>query len=386
MKKILAVALSILMLLPFTFLFASAEATVLTESELIFDEEGKFRIAVFADCQDDVFPDARMLKMIEYCIETEKPDFVVLDGDNICQPVYALHNQAATTLLESLAKAGVPFGFVFGNHDAETLSKDLIMQSFHNCGATCLTYNSDDSITGLGNSNLPVMSSDGSGEIAFNLFLIDSNMYDEVNGGYDYVHEDQIEWYRNTSLALEEAAGEKVYSLVFQHIIVPEIFDLMVEVEESEKQYTYNGKHYKYEFIDGVTKSCENFGEHPCPPNTNHGQVDAMLERGDVLGIVTGHDHTNSFVVNYNGIDFIQTPGITFQSYGAKEARGYRIIDIDEADTSTYTTYVVKYADVFDDGEKAITLEIIQVTIREFFKLFTTLFKTIGNIIGIARS
>jgi hypothetical protein len=211
-------------------------------------------------------------------------------------------------------------------------------------------------------------------------------MYDEVNGGYDYVHEDQIEWYRNTSLALEEAAGEKVYSLVFQHIIVPEIYDLMVEVEESEKQYTYNGKHYKYEFIDGVTKSCENFGEHPCPPNTNHGQVDAMLERGDVLGIVTGHDHTNSFVVNYNGIDFIQTPGITFQAYGAKEARGYRIIDIDEADTSTYTTYVVKYADVFDDGEKAITLEIIQVTIREFFKLFTTLFKTIGNIIGIARS
>ena len=44
---------------------------------------------------------------------------------------------------------------------------------------------------------------------------------------------EQIEWYKETSAKLkEENGGETVNSLVFQHIIVPEIYDVLAKVEE----------------------------------------------------------------------------------------------------------------------------------------------------------
>jgi hypothetical protein len=49
---------------------------------------------------------------------------------------------------------------------------------------------------------------------------------DDGGGEYDWVRKDQIDWYAAASQALEAQAGAKVPSLAFQHIIVPEIYDI----------------------------------------------------------------------------------------------------------------------------------------------------------------
>ncbi|MCR5485733.1 MAG: InlB B-repeat-containing protein, partial [Clostridiales bacterium] len=66
--------------------------------------------------------------------------------------------------------------------------------------------------------------------------------------------------------------------------------------------------------------------------------------QGDVLAIVSGHDHENSFIVPYRGIDLINTPTCGFSSYGGDSTRGARIIDLDEA-TGTYSTHTILLSD-----------------------------------------
>ena len=77
-----------------------------------------------------------------------------------------------------------------------------------------------------------------------------------------------------------------------------------------------------------------------------------MAERGDVLAITSGHDHVNKFTVNMeNGIDIIQTPGMSYQSYGADNVRGFRVFTLDENDPWAYETETYTYFDFMTQEE-----------------------------------
>jgi hypothetical protein len=82
------------------------------------------------------------------------------------------------------------------------------------------------------------------------------------------------------------------------------------------------------------------------------GLFDAVLECGDVKGIVSGHDHTNCFEGVYKGIEFIQTSCASFRCYG-NETRGVRIFEFDERDPSEYITYFFNYSDLCGRGAGA---------------------------------
>ena len=79
----------------------------------------------------------------------------------------------------------------------------------------------------------------------------------------------------------------------------------------------------------------------------------AFLQQGDVLATVSGHDHTNNFVINHRGIDIINTPGVGFSSYN-DETVGSRVFVIDENDPANYETYMEGYFDVYGDDEEAL--------------------------------
>ena len=72
-----------------------------------------------------------------------------------------------------------------------------------------------------------------------------------------------------------------------------------------------------------------------------------FIENGNVLGVVSGHDHKNSFVIPYKSLDIIQSPASSFGSYGDMN-RGARVFVLDEKDTSTYETDVIFMRDIFD--------------------------------------
>ncbi len=338
-KRILSMLLVIVMVLGMLPVIASADEVAQTATQqLSFNSDGKFKIVVFADCQDDATPVQSMIELIENALDRENPDLVVFTGDNVSESTVENFRIGASKIIQPLIERNIPYAYTFGNHDDEYgVSKEQMHEVYQSLG-NCLTYDADPTISGFGNCNLPIYSSDGS-NIAFNLWIMDSLTYDG-NGGYNYVQADQLAWYQNTSAALEQQVGHKVNSIMFQHIALPEIYNLLVE--DANGSHTYNGKKYSLALNDSASGY---LGEFPCPPTTNGGQFAALKERGDVLGVVTGHDHANCFEGTYDGIRFTQMPGMSIATYGDDAVRGYGIIELDESNTSTYTTSNKTYAD-----------------------------------------
>lgn len=353
-KKILSVILAVLMMLTVSVpAFAANEATAPAGDALQFGDDGKFQILVLADVQDDNPVNEDTLQYIREALDTVKPDLVVFNGDNITTDDKAAYDQ----LMQPLVERGQKFTFVFGNHDVEdrSLTREDILEIFQSYEG-CLAYDADPALHGCANHNLPILSSDGT-KVAFNLWMFDSGdyiknedgswYYDEYDSRvYDCVRKDQIEWYKNESKKLEEANGGKVPSIAFQHIITEEgVAAILPEIPSflGVLGRSFNNGN-AYSFVPVFTRIKSGFiFEPPCPSTDNEGQWDAFVERGDVLGCVFGHDHVNSFIAEYDGIDAIMTPGITSESYNDPMLRGGRIITIDENDPWNYETEMLHF-------------------------------------------
>ena len=170
---------------------------------------------------------------------------------------------------------------------------------------------------------------------------------------------------------------------MFQHIVIPEIWDALEEHDAwVAGSVGHNGKYYT--LPEGAKGS---LAETPCPPNYSNGQFDAVLERGDVMAMFFGHDHVNSYEFNYKGVDLVNTPGVGFRSYNSEE-EGVRLITLDESRPDTYETELVTYFDLFDrNDEAAMDLFLSDSSTVEdaehftyFFKYIIALFKSVLSV------
>ena len=148
---------------------------------LQFDENGEFRILIVADTQDTARPQEATLRLLNAELDAADADLVVFTGDQIHGPsvrTTKAMEKALDAILAPVAERGIPFAAVFGNHDDEGgVSKETqlaIYQSYPGC----LMSAGPDDITGCGNYNLLVWSSDGSRPVC-NLWFLDSGTYGE---------------------------------------------------------------------------------------------------------------------------------------------------------------------------------------------------------------
>lgn len=382
-NKILATILAVVMVFSLATTAFAANTTTAADSTLQFGSDGKFEILVLADVQD-VYPmNEDTLQYIREAIDTVQPDIVVLNGDNIVTD----DERAYTQLLDVFAEKNQKFTFVFGNHDEEDrkYTRDELL-TFYQKYDECLAYDADPALHGCATHNLPVLSSDGS-KVAFNLWMFDSGDYiEEVEGRpYDCVRADQIEWYKNASAQLEAENGGKVPSMAFQHIITEEgVAALHPQIPEAlgflGRAFTNGNAYFILPIFTRIKSGV--IMEPPCPSIDNEGQWDAFVERGDVLGCVFGHDHVNTFIGEYDGIDAIMTPGITSHSYSNDTFRGGRIITIDESNPWEYETEMLYFhALALKDG--SLLPEITGTSIAEFrFHEFLAGLSEVGLAIG----
>ena len=337
--------ISLVLALAVVFGVVSVASAAVAAEPLRFDENGEFKIMHLTDCQDIYPANETMLKFIDATLKEYKPDLVVLGGDN----VVADKNMAngIKQLVDIFIANETYFTVVFGNHDHQqdlTDDEQLVVYQQHG-GKYCLAFDEDPNLAGTATHALPILGSK-SDETKFMLYMFDSNDYvrdengKELGLGYDCVNEDQIEWYKATSKAVEAAEGKKVPAMAFQHIIVGEIFDVLFHessVELGALTPSYNGK--TYSFFPKLENIEDGFlFEFPCPGYYNYGQFDAMVERGDVIAIFSGHDHPNTFVTELDGIKIINSGGATYHSYGSEFSRGMRMITLNENDLSTFET------------------------------------------------
>ncbi len=350
MKKIFKKSISVVLAVIMAFSVFAVSVSAEGEKTLKFDENGKFRIMHVTDTHlEESNLDASVWAIGEAC-DIEKPDLVVITGDNVknCADP-ADTKKLIDGLMNVFESRNIPVAVTFGNHDSESgaMSREELM-AYYNTFSCSVSVDDGEALSGCGTYNLPVMSSDGT-KVKFNVWVFDSNDYDE-KGNYSCVQADQVEWYKVKSDELKAAnGGEKVYSLVFQHIIVPEVYDALKKVD-SEKLFSYehiynDGEYYMFD-PEGVNYGTLN--EMPCPGFENFGQFEAMVEKGDVLAMFTGHDHTNAFGVKHKGIDIMNSLSTRYNGDAYSTQYGYRIIEVDEKDTSAYSTRVVHWYDIFD--------------------------------------
>lgn len=401
MKKRIVAGISILLavvivsgiLLPFlrpdysNVNYAPASAQNKTDKIIKFNSEGRLKILHITDTHlnfnHNLDP---TLLLIENACDKEKPDIAMITGDNVVNCENAKDTKKLINALMNIFDSrDIPVAVTFGNHDSEqgALTREELM-AYYNTFSCSVSIDDGDGLSGCGTYNIPVLSSDGE-NVKFNLWVFDSGDYDE-NGRYSCVKPDQIEWYKATSDKLKsENNGEAVSSLVFQHIIVGEIYDALKK-SDSWKSYSY--KHLynddEYYMLDPDRVNYGTLRETPCPGYKNYGQFDALVENGDVLAMFTGHDHTNAFAVKYKGIDIVNSLSTRYISLFHSTQCGYRVIEIDESDTSTYKTRVERIFDLYDseavkeemkNGDTASFLITLEFTIKgKFQKLATDIY------------
>lgn len=288
-------------------------------------KEGKLKIVQLTDIHWDPQSKncAQTAKTIETVLALEKPDIAMLTGDVVTEKPGPEGWKAIIALLE---KAQVPFTVMMGNHDAEVMPKreiyDLLAQSPYFIGEK-----GPATIHGCGNYVVPVYGADHKTTKAL-LYCIDSNDYPESKdyGTYDWIHFDQIAWYRQTSARFTKENGDNpLPALAFFHIALPE-----------------------YDAIPNNGTMLGEKNEGSGASKINSGLFASFIEMGDVMGAFVGHDHDNDFIGTHYQIALAYGRVTGTDAYGDLE-RGMRVIELKENERSfdTWVRTPSKKGDIF---------------------------------------
>ena len=170
-------------------------------------------------------------------VQKEKPDLVVLNGDNVFAVPSIAYNGGGT-LNNKMASKNILYMFEtlqtyftvsFGNHDTEffdycsrsSLGKLYMSDKYKYC-----IFNQD--YDGYGVTNQCILLKNTAGEITKAILVLDSNAYiDEslsacLEWKYDTIHDDQVEWAKSVIEDLSEKNGKAIKTICFFHIPIGE--------------------------------------------------------------------------------------------------------------------------------------------------------------------
>ncbi|WP_427051066.1 metallophosphoesterase family protein [Paenibacillus sp. TC-CSREp1] len=295
---------------------------------LSFRENKTFTIVQFTDLhwKDGRPEDLRTRRMMQSIIELEQPDLVVFTGDVIYTGPVEPGNkacehpeQAFRDAVSVVEEGGVPWAFVFGNHDAEQrITQTELMQVVQE-HAYSVTEEGPRDIAGLGNYTLEIAGEDGLPAAV--LYLLDSGSYSTVESipGYGWIQQSQLRWLMDESIRVNpgRSRGDKLPALAFLHIPIPE-YQAMWDTQTCYGQ--------KFEPV--------------CAAQVNSGLFAALLEMGDVMGTFCGHDHVNDFHGQYHGIHLCYGRSSGHSTYGRDGMlRGGRVIQLREGER-TFDTWL----------------------------------------------
>lgn len=308
-----------------TALFASLILLGAYAQKSVAFREGKLKIVQLTDIHWDPQSKncAQTAQTIEAVLALEKPDIAMLTGDVVTEKPGPEGWKAIIALLE---KAQVPFTVMMGNHDAEVMPKqeiyDLLAQSPYFIGEK-----GPETIHGCGNYVVPVYGADHKTTKAL-LYCIDSNDYPESKdyGTYDWIHFDQVAWYRQTSARFTKENGDNpLPALAFFHIALPE-----------------------YDAIPNNGTMLGEKNEGSGASKINSGLFASFIEMGDVMGAFVGHDHDNDFIGTHYQIALAYGRVTGTDAYGDLE-RGMRVIELKENERSfdTWVRTPSKKGDIF---------------------------------------
>ncbi|EXJ56584.1 hypothetical protein A1O7_06928 [Cladophialophora yegresii CBS 114405] len=271
--------------------------------------------------------DPRTLDFIARMIEEEKPDFVVLTGDQVNGDTAPDAQTAIFKYSEMFARHRIPYAGIFGNHDDEgNLNRAESMAVMDGLPFSMSTAGPED-VEGVGNYYVEILGRGSTSHSALTLYLLDTHSYSPDENhyhGYDWLKPSQIDWFRTTAQSLRRKHKEYTHihmDLAFIHIPLPE-----------------------YRNPDGLSH-VGNWTEPPTAPAYNSNFKDALLDE-NVLLVSCGHDHVNDYCLPSLGRDkkpalwMCYGGGAGFGGYGGYYGYHRRVrffeMDMNEARITTW--------------------------------------------------
>lgn len=258
---------------------------------LKFNKDGTFKILQVADlhfstgvgkCRDHVSPDQKKkceadpitLEFLEKVLDIEKPDFVVMTGDQVFGDEAPDAETAIFKSVHPFIKRKIPFAVTLGNHDDEgSLTRSEVMSVFQELPYSFSSRGPED-VPGFGNYALTIEGASTHKKAAVFYFL-DTHKYSlipKVSKGYDWVKESQLKYLEKLLANLKSSLQKYTHvslSMAFFHIPLPEFRNL--------------NQPFIGEAREGVTA-----------PGYNSGTRTLLGKLGvDVISV--GHDHCNDY-------------------------------------------------------------------------------------------
>ncbi len=316
--------------------------------------------------------DTMALNAVAAMVKAEEPDLVIFTGD-ISYPVpfqagtfNNLHSaKVFAALMEQL---GVYWTLGFGNHDTEAYSyysrEDI--SEFYGSGdfKYCLYQPGPEDVDGYGNQVINVKNSDGI--VTQSLFVFDSHSYTDgdflgVMWKYDNIHENQVQWYEETLIGINQKNKIKALELGidYEGIVKSSAFFHIPLVEYRDAWYEYANNGFKdTENVKLMHGGAGEGGKVVYSGMHEDNLFEKMLELGSTKAVFCGHDHYNNFSVDYKGIrltygmsvDYLAYPGI----YKEGTQRGCTVINYAPDGTFDIVAenyYQDKYESVYDKEE-----------------------------------
>ena len=338
-----------------------AEALLASKHRLQYNEDGSFRVLILADTHVQVDSNTTAVNAlkdrIKLLVDKENPNLVIFTGDNTLR---AKSEEALRACIDVFAgyleEKKIPWCHVYGNHDYESqaISK-AEQQAIYESYEYCISKDEGFSTDRVGNYVHAIYNKDGS--IGSVIYFLDSGEYSRYTWGY--IMENQVEWYKKSSELLQEYNDGKVINgMMAFHVPMVENQYAYENRENKEIVYDWNG--FRNEPIN-----CANYVT---------GLFEAILERGDVKAVVTGHDHKNDYAFNYKGVKLTSSPTVSDLGYFASHTQGARVFDLNAATVGTNiptsVTYLIERPnssdyDVFQDNA---SLEITGEQVENAYK------------------
>ena len=302
----------------------------------------KFKILMISDIQEDLDYDPRTIPAISKLLDFVNPDLCVLGGD-ICdgQVVKGYDNtkKYLDLFLEPLETKNIPWMHIFGNHDHDSDLDKNVLNDIYRSYQHCISKTTP-KIYGTTNYFIPIYNND---LIAYGLWAIDSNNRIEQSGlnidfdittvnrletsyFFDIIHFDQLQWYYNSSVELEQKFNSKIPSTLFCHYA------------PAEFQYLLNNKE--------MCKTCGTTDENLLIAAFNSGLFSTILQRKDIKCIASGHSHLDTACGQFCKITCCLDGCAGYKPYGDDNTRGGRVIELNLKDLDKVNTYMIHYKDI----------------------------------------
>lgn len=262
-------------------------------------KDGKFKILQASDlhlatgygkCRDAVpnsynggpcLADPRTLEFVERILLDEKPDLIVLSGDQVNGDTSPDAQSAIYKYSALFTKHEIPYAGIFGNHDDESNLNRAQSMAIMDGLPYSLSHAGPTDVEGVGNYYIEVLSRNGGHTSALTIYMLDTHSYspeEKKYHGYDWVKQSQIDWFKSTSQGLKRKHKEYSHihmDLAFIHIPLP-------EYRNPENNVVIGN------WSEGVTA-----------PSYNSHFTDALVEE-NIMFVSCGHDHVNDYCVTKN--------------------------------------------------------------------------------------